>query len=98
MAHICIVTDPKLFSYAECSNLIEPLLVMTEWSHELYQFEWGLALTNLCSWENTMNIIVEKNGFRKAFELVYSENERVQRVGLELINNICMHPETQSHV
>jgi hypothetical protein len=89
LAHICIVTNPRLFAYQDLCNLVAPMLKLAKSNHELLQFEAGLAMTNLGSAETGRSVLVAQNGWAAAQELLYADNERVQRAGLEVMCNLC---------
>ncbi|CAD7948040.1 unnamed protein product [Amoebophrya sp. A120] len=90
LAHIAIVTNPELYQYQDAADMVVPLLTMMKESrHELHQFEGAMAITNLASSKNIRDVILNANGWEISMELLFSANERVQRVGLEVMCNLC---------
>mmetsp|Transcript_27350 Transcript_27350/g.63783 ORF Transcript_27350/g.63783 Transcript_27350/m.63783 type:complete len:984 (-) Transcript_27350:61-3012(-) len=94
LAQICIVTNPALLQYSEQLDAVRPLAEMLEHKHELMQFEAAMGLTNLLIVsEELRSRAVQAEAWRRARDLLFSENEMVQRAGLETMCNLCMAPE-----
>eukprot|EP00392_Amoebophrya_sp_AT5.2_P002261 g2266.t1 len=90
LAHIGIVTNPELFTYKDSADLVKPMLTMMKKSRqELHQFEAAMCLTNLASAKDVRDVLIANDGWDEAMDLLFSSNERVQRVGLELMCNLC---------
>jgi len=94
LAQICIVTNPALFSYSEQLDAVRPLVETLEHKHELLQFEAAMGLTNLLTvGEEIQSRALQADAWTQFRELLFSENEMVQRAGLECMCNVCMHQE-----
>eukprot|EP00929_Paragymnodinium_shiwhaense_P108696 TRINITY_DN75020_c0_g1_i1.p1 TRINITY_DN75020_c0_g1~~TRINITY_DN75020_c0_g1_i1.p1 ORF type:complete len:969 (-),score=247.08 TRINITY_DN75020_c0_g1_i1:100-3006(-) len=94
LAQILIVTNPTLLSYGEQLDAVRPLLDMFENKHELLQFEAAMALTNLLTVGDDLRTrAVQADAWTKSRDLVFSDNEMVQRAGLECMCNLTMAPE-----
>lgn len=94
LAQICIVTNPSVFPYSEALDMVRPLVQLLEHTHELMQFEGAMALTNLLTLNEELRArAIQADGWRLTRDLLFSENEEVQRVGLEMMCNLTMSPE-----
>lgn len=90
LAQICIITNPQVFPYSEAMDMVPPLLSLMEHSHELLQYEAALAVTNLASSLNLRQRIIAADGWGKFKNLVFGDNFRLRRAGLEGMCNLCM--------
>lgn len=94
MAQICIVTKPTSFTYSEQLDMVRPLVELLSHKHELLQFEAAMGLTNLLTvGEEIQSRALQADAWTQFRELLFSENEMVQRAGLECMCNVCMHDE-----
>merc|ERR1719171_1602881 len=94
LAQICIVTNPNIIPYAEQLDAVRPLVKMMEHRHELLQFEGAMALTNLLTVSPELRSkAIKEEAWRLARDLLFIENERVQRAGLEVMCNLSMSEE-----
>lgn len=94
LAQICISTNPQMMQYSEQLDSVRPLGQLLEHKHELMQFEAAMGLTNLLtSSEELRSRAVQGDVWRGCRELLFSENEMVQRAGLEAMCNLTMAPE-----
>jgi len=94
LAQICIVTNPSCLPYSEQLDAVRPLLELLEHKHELLQFEGAMGLTNLLTVsEELRSSALQKEAWRISRDLLFSENEMVQRGGLEVMCNLCMTDE-----
>lgn len=94
LAQICIVTNPAVLEYREQLDAVRPLTELLEHRHELLQFEAAMGLTNLLSGSDELRTrAIQADAWSKCRELVFSENEQVQRAGLEAMCNFTMAPE-----
>ena len=82
--------------FQDGTDLVAPLMQMLKHStYELYIFEAGLALTNLASYPATRDVLVAQDGWDAALDCLFSENERIQRVGLEMMCNLSQDPQVR---
>jgi len=94
LAQICIVTNPAMLQYSEQLDAVRPLMQLLEHRHELLQFEGAMGLTNLLSASDDLRSrALQADGWRLCRDLVFSDNEQLQRAGLEAMCNFCMAPE-----
>merc|ERR1712226_797621 len=94
LAQILIVTDPSLLNYSEQLDAVRPLVEMLEHRHELMQFEAAMGLTNLLTVSDELRTrAIQADGWRMCRDLLFSENELVQRAGLEAMCNLTMADE-----
>lgn len=94
LAQILIVMNPQLLQYQEQLDAVRPMLALLEHRHELLQFEGCLALTNLLSSsEELRSFALQSGAWSKCKDLLFSENEEVQRAGLEAMCNLTMAEE-----
>lgn len=94
LAQLCIVTNPKLLQYSDQLDAVRPLLQLLEHRHELLQFEAAMGLTNLLIVSDDLRSrVVQADGWRIFRDLLFSDNEKVQRAGLEAMCNLTMAPE-----
>ncbi|CAE7651832.1 TRMT2A, partial [Symbiodinium sp. CCMP2456] len=94
LAQILIVMNPQLLQYQEQLDAVRPMLALLEHRHELLQFEGCLALTNLLSAsEELRSFALQSGAWSKCKDLLFSENEEVQRAGLEAMCNLTMAEE-----
>merc|ERR1712176_1501713 len=94
LAQILISTNPALLPYSEQLDAVRPLVQLLEHRHELLQFEAAMGLTNLLtSSEELRTRAVQGNAWNACRELLFCENEMVQRAGLEAMCNLTMAPE-----
>eukprot|EP00928_Gymnodinium_smaydae_P043899 TRINITY_DN29337_c0_g1_i1.p1 TRINITY_DN29337_c0_g1~~TRINITY_DN29337_c0_g1_i1.p1 ORF type:complete len:1026 (-),score=236.19 TRINITY_DN29337_c0_g1_i1:54-3062(-) len=94
LAQILIVTNPSHLQYNEQLDAVRPLVQLMSHRHELLQFEAAMALTNLCSAsEELRSRALQAEAWSSLRDLVFSENELLQRAGLEGMCNLTMAPE-----
>jgi len=94
LAQICIVTNPSMMNYSEQLDSVRPLLQLFEHRHELLQFEGAMALTNLLGANDELRSrAVQGGGWGSCKDLLFSDNEQVQRAGVEAMCNLCLAPE-----
>jgi len=94
LAQICIVTNPALLQYSEQLDSVRPLVQLLEHRHELLQFEGAMGLTNLLTVsEELRSRALQADVWRACRDLLFSDNEMVQRAGLEAMCNLTMAPE-----
>merc|ERR1719221_383519 len=94
LAQILIVTNPTLLQYSEQLDSVRPLVQLLEHRHELFQFEAAMGLTNLLTVSDELRTrALQADGWRACRDLLFSENERVQRAGIEAMCNLTMAPE-----
>jgi len=94
LAQLLIVTNPGLLPYSEQLDSVRPLVQLLEHRHELLQFEGAMALTNLLTLsEELRSRALQADAWRACRDLLFSENELVQRAGLEAMCNFTMAPE-----
>ncbi len=92
IAQILIVTNPAVVNYHDIMDCVVPLIELSKHNHELLQFEAAMALTNLASFPVTQDKMAkEGHGWSCAIDLLFSENERIQRAALELMQNLAGH-------
>ncbi len=96
LARIAVSTNPNHYPSGAVYSVVRPLVwLFSNASHELYQFEAGLGLTNIASvGEELRNTLVAHGAWSEAMNLLASENERVQRVGVELLSNLVVCSKT----
>jgi hypothetical protein len=91
LAQILITTNPQLLSYKDQLDAVRPLVEALEHRHELIQFESAMALTNLLSVNDELRTrALQADGWRICRDLLFSDNEQVQRAGLEAMCNFVM--------
>eukprot|EP00449_Zooxanthella_nutricula_P052413 CAMPEP_0198561148 /NCGR_PEP_ID=MMETSP1462-20131121/94978_1 /TAXON_ID=1333877 /ORGANISM="Brandtodinium nutriculum, Strain RCC3387" /LENGTH=960 /DNA_ID=CAMNT_0044292039 /DNA_START=57 /DNA_END=2936 /DNA_ORIENTATION=+ len=94
LAQICISTNPVLLPYSEQLDAVRPLVETLEHNHELLQFEAAMGLTNLLTASDELRSrAVQGKAWSSCRDLLFSDNERVQRAGLEAMCNLTMAPE-----
>lgn len=94
LAQICIVTNPSLLPYSEQLDAVRPLVQTLEHHHELLQFEAAMGLTNLLTASDELRSrAILARGWYACRDLLFSDNELVQRAGLEAMCNLTMAPE-----
>lgn len=94
LAQICIVVNPTNFTYSEQLDAVRPLVEHMEHKHELMQFEAAMGLTNLLTvGEELRTRALQADAWRVCRDLLFSENEMVQRAGIETMCNFTMAPE-----
>jgi len=94
LAQICIVTNPMLFTYGEQLDAVRPLVELCEHKHELLQFEAAMGLTNLLTVSDELRTrALQADAWRVCKDLLFSENEMVQRAGIETMCNFTMADE-----
>jgi hypothetical protein len=94
LAQICISTNPQLFSYREQLDTVRPLVQMLENKKELLQFESAMGLTNLLTLgEEVQSRAIQAGAWGYCRDLLFSENELVQRAGIETMCNFTMNQE-----
>merc|ERR1712048_611064 len=94
LAQILIVTNPSLLQYSEQLDAVRPLIQLLEHRHELLQFEAAMGLTNLLSASDDLRSrALQAGAWSACRDLAFSENEQVQRAGLEAMCNLCMADE-----
>jgi len=94
LAQICIVTNPSLLPYSEQLDAVRPLVQMLEHHHELLQFEAAMGLTNLLTASDELRSrALQARAWFACRDLLFSDNELVQRAGLEAMCNLTMAPE-----
>ncbi|CAD7930862.1 unnamed protein product [Amoebophrya sp. A25] len=90
LAHIALVTNPELYPYQDAADLVPVMLLMARDSqNELHQFEACMALTNLAASAEVRDFVISADGWNYALDLLFSSNERVQCVAMELMNNLA---------
>jgi len=92
LARIAITTNPALYPEGSMYTLIQPLIwLFSNASHELFQFEAGLGMTNIASIDaSTRDTLVVHGVWSACTNLLASENEEVQRVGIECMSNLVV--------
>jgi len=91
LAQICIVTNPAVLQYSEQLDAVRPLVEMLEHKHELLQFEAAMGLTNLLTVsEELRSRAIKADCWRACRDLLFSDNENVQRACLEAMCNLTM--------
>jgi len=94
LAQILIGTNPMLLSYKDQLDSVRPLIDTLGHKHELLQFEAAMALTNLLSASDELRSrAIQGQAWFACRDLVFGENEQVQRAGLEAMCNMTMAPE-----
>merc|ERR1719203_1003908 len=94
LAQILISTNPTLLQYSEQLDSVRPLVQQLEHRHELQQFEAAMGLTNLLTVSEELRTrAVQGDAWRACRELLFSENEMVQRAGIEAMCNLTLAPE-----
>jgi len=94
LAQILIVTNPTLLQYSEQLDAVRPLVQLLEHRHELLQFESAMGLTNLLTVGDELRTrAVQGDAWRACRDLLFCENELVQRAGLEAMCNLTMASE-----
>lgn len=94
LAQICIVTNPALLQYSEQLDAVRPLVQTLENKHELLQFEAAMGLTNLLIVGDELRTrALQSDAWRACRDLLFSDNEQVQRAGIEAMCNFTMAPE-----
>merc|ERR1712176_425968 len=94
LAQILISTNPALLPYSEQLDAVRPLVQMLEHRHELFQFEAAMGLTNLLTVSDELRTrCIQADGWRMCRDLLFSENEQVQRAGIEAMCNLTMADE-----
>jgi len=92
LARVAISTNPALYPTGSMYTFVRPLIwLFGGASHELHQFEAGLGLTNIASVDaETRDVLVLNGAWSACVELLSSENEEVQRVGIECMANLII--------
>jgi len=94
LAQVCIVTNPSAFTYSEQLDTVRPLVELLDHRHELLQFEAAMGLTNLLTVSDELRSrAIQADAWRGCRELLFSENEMLQRAGIQALCNFCMAPE-----
>lgn len=99
LARIAISTNPALYPVGVAEDMALPLIrFMKDTSHELYQFETLLALTNLTSSnEDIRRTLWKEKAWYDLRMILTSENWKVQVAGLETQTNMVMCEEAIEH-
>lgn len=94
LAQVCITTNPQMLNYRDQLDVVRPLVSMLGHNHELMKFEAAMGLTNLlgCS-EEVRTRAVQADGWNACRDLLFEENEMVQRAGIEAMCNFTMASE-----
>eukprot|EP00917_Polyrhabdina_sp_WS-2016_P021931 GHVP01047507.1.p1 GENE.GHVP01047507.1~~GHVP01047507.1.p1 ORF type:complete len:994 (-),score=185.59 GHVP01047507.1:122-3103(-) len=91
MALCAMVTNPDCFSYGSALDLVPELQSLLTDSHELYQYEGCLGLTNLLARNEDCR---KKSWLSKGWNLLRdcatSENDQVRAAGLEGLCNLSL--------
>lgn len=91
LAQILITTNPTLLNYKDQLDSVRPLVDLLEHRHELLQFEAAMALTNLLSAsEELRERALQADAWAKCRDLLFSDNDQVQRAGIEAMCNFTM--------
>uniref|UniRef100_A0A7S2TMN9 Protein HGH1 homolog n=1 Tax=Lotharella oceanica TaxID=641309 RepID=A0A7S2TMN9_9EUKA len=92
LARIAISTNPQLYPQGSMLTMVRPLMwLFGDATHELHQFEAGLGLTNIASVDaDTRDTLVMHGAWSALTNLLASDNEQVQRVGVECMANLVM--------
>merc|ERR1719460_1634347 len=94
LAQVCIATNPAMLNYRDQLDTIRPLVSMLSHNHELLKFEAAMGLTNLLTVsEEVRTRAVQADGWGACRDLLFEENEMVQRAGIEAMCNFTMAPE-----
>jgi len=94
LAQILISTNPTLFSYREQLDTIRPIVQTLEHTKELLQFEAAMGFTNLLTLgEEVQKRALQADAWRICRDLLFSENELVQRAGIEAMCNFTSADE-----
>eukprot|EP00927_Polykrikos_kofoidii_P029479 TRINITY_DN25498_c0_g1_i1.p1 TRINITY_DN25498_c0_g1~~TRINITY_DN25498_c0_g1_i1.p1 ORF type:complete len:1016 (-),score=228.00 TRINITY_DN25498_c0_g1_i1:125-3097(-) len=94
LAQVLIVTNPNLLQYKEQLDAVRPLVETLSHKHELLQFEAAMGLTNLLTANEELRTrAVQGDAWQACRDLLFQDNEMVQRAGLETMCNLCMAPE-----
>jgi tetratricopeptide (TPR) repeat protein len=94
LAQICISTNPGLLNYRDQLDAIRPLVDALAHKHELWKFEAAMGLTNLLSASDEIRTrAVQANAWSAFRDLLFEENEMVQRAGIEAMCNLTMAEE-----
>mmetsp|Transcript_20827 Transcript_20827/g.33554 ORF Transcript_20827/g.33554 Transcript_20827/m.33554 type:complete len:255 (+) Transcript_20827:757-1521(+) len=92
LARVAITTNPALYPTGSMYSMVRPLIwLFNDASHELHQFEAGLGLTNIASTDTQVRDYLVMNGAWSAcINLLASENQQIQRVGIECMANLVV--------
>merc|ERR1712178_631463 len=94
LAQICITTNPQAFNYRDLLDAVRPLISMLGHNHELLKFEAAIGLTNLLSFSDEVRTRAwQAEGWHACKDLLFEENEQVQRAGMEAMCNFTMAEE-----
>jgi len=94
LAQICITTNPSILSYRDQLDCVRPLIDTLAHNHELLKFEAAMGLTNLLiANEEVRTRAIQANGWQACRDLLFEDNEMVQRAGIEAMCNFTMAPE-----
>ena len=90
LARIAITTDPHAIAHDLLHAMLTPILkLIPKATHELYQFEATLALTNLVSCEEAVAQAAMRGGaWYEMISLLGAENLRLQRAALQCMCNL----------
>jgi hypothetical protein len=101
LAQICIVTNPKLFSYPEACDMLVVLCDLLEHRHELLQFEAAMGITNLLNLgDAVVQRAVQADAWHRLLNLIEGDdgNAMLARAGLEGLCNLTQSNQIRDEI
>ena len=95
LARLCMTTSPQVWNYSQSVSMGKVCFELIKNStYDLFKFEAAIGLINLLSFHEEVRDWVAKlpDGWETCFDLLSSEDTRLQTSGTELICNLCLSP------